>query len=159
MPHPWRHSRSGKMPGLCDLIPDLVVGNTAHSSGWNQMIFEVPSKPFHSMLLCHRVMPRLHSWLQRSFYMCFAMTQCCSNSTKVHWGHFREEFSFLMKSIWQHTHRWANTAQTLGPWCQLTTLLRHEAFVRWGVGGIFFEDGLLSELYFFFQEEIDESQN
>lgn len=59
-----------------------------------------------------------------------------------------EEFSFLVKFIWQLTHDWANTAM-----CQLTMVRRCKAFVRNRLGGwiffFFLEECLFSVLYFF----------
>lgn len=96
-------------------------------------------------------MPRLHSWLLGAINRWFKVMHHCSNSTEISCGNSGEEFSLLMKSIRQLTRKWANTALSLGLWCQLTTLLKCKALLEiaeWG--GIFFEEGLLSVLYFFF---------
>jgi len=38
-------------PGQPDLVPDLVVSNTACGRGWNCKIFKIPSTPSHAMII------------------------------------------------------------------------------------------------------------
>jgi len=98
VPYPWKRSRPGWM-GLW--AAELLGGSPAHSTGWGQVGFEVPSSPRHSgiLWLTPDTLWSIHSVpkKQQSIFPSKGRLQaiCTHTWRRAVWGHLQAQRGWL----------------------------------------------------------------